>query len=943
MNKRLEAINKLKTFKCKIMLTTDLTARGIDADNVNLVVNLDLPTDAPTYLHRIGRAGRYGSYGISITIIAENEIETLKQLLTSVGGSNFYLLKLPLNYPNNIWATSTTEFEKLYAKSNINDENHFDIKPVIKAISDLSITSVNSLNNVKSEVSKTIDDVNKEVVNRMQFSNIEEMDNNIIKNVNNLYNLSHLKNMPNVQNKIKVSSLFVPSTNLIDEFQYIKEDKKENITTVSYNLSKPKVIHIFTLNFSDNNFPINNSSNWQKHNENIIFEVDLSNVQDDISESNIDIIIERVKYNFHSKNIGETSLCYNYVNTDVDSENRISNIIHDKMHQLDSTQKIHHIGNNNIIESNNVQDSANAFILEELNLRLSNIENFNTFYNELNLNDEEILLKQAFNWKQKLDFEIKLLNNTMKFIKESIQKFIYQKHIEMIKIFYKIQKQALLCIYPEIRNDNEINDTYLYFTTSLDENIIEMYKEIENFKSYNRKSGEKFNAYFPFPLKLDSYMPNLMISKTDMKYYHNALEYLYSNPCVRENLLQISSLVAFIDETKKFNLIQKLETLKNSSFDELLMAIQNELQNKESSKNKCTEEKVKLLRHYNDINQDENIINIQDILDNSLFDTQNISNSTEKENVIDDKWDKISTNYNSDNSNNSNNSISVELALNDLFKVQKFKSSESYNSHSSVSSTFSSENDIVKQHRTNKKIYTKNKFYKRKKIQKQENSIKDKEKFLHKITTLHSNNMQCNEANRLLDNNNKYEKQFKPQIQLDLSSSSMTDYLNLSLIKTNLCTKNIKNTEYISSNCQDSCVDTLQSSSSVPKCYEYPKHSLHNSTSTSLIKNVSQRHSDNEIPTINICKINHIKQEKLEKPVNIQCHTPLYNYVSNVSRHSSNCIFSENALNSCHFLSKNINEMEIDQFLFSLRTETNRLHLELYNSEMLCNSMQNHN
>lgn len=937
MNKRLEAINKLKTFKCKIMLTTDLTARGIDADNVNLVVNLDLPTDAPTYLHRIGRAGRYGSYGISITIIAENEIETLKQLLTSVGGSNFYLLKLPLNYPNNIWATSITEFEKFYAKSNINDENHFDIKPVIKTISDLSITSVNSLNNVKSEVTKTTD-VNKEVVNRMQFSNVEEMDNNIIKNVNNLYNFSHLKNMPNVQNKIKVSSLFVPNTNLIDEFQFIKEDKKENITTISYNLSKPKVIHIFTLNF-----PINNSSNWQKHNENVIFEVDLSNVQDDISESNIDMIIERVKYNFHSKNIEETSLCYNYISTDVYSENGISNIIHDKIHQLDSTQKIHHIGNSNIIESNNVQDKANAFILEELNLCLSNIENFNTFYDEVNSNDEEILLKEAFNWKEKLDFEIKLLNNTMKFIKKSIQKFIYQKHIEMIKIFYKIQKQALLCIYPEIRNDNEINDTYLYFTTSLDENIIEMYKEIENFKSYNRKSGEKFNAYFPFPLKLDSYMPNLMISKTDMKYYHNALEYLYSNPCVRENLLQISSLVAFIDETKKFNLIQKLETLKNSSFDELLMAVQNELENKESNKNKYIEEKVKLLRHYNDTNQDENITNVQDVLDNSLFDTQNISNSTEKENVIDDKWDKIITNYNSDNSN-SDNSISVELGLNDLFKVQKFKSSESYNSRSSVSSAFSSENDIVKQHRSNKKIYTKNKFYKRKKIQKQENSTKDKEKFLHKITTLHSNNMQCNEANRLLDNNNIYEKEFKPQIQLDLSSSSMTDYLNLSLIKTNktnLCTKNIKNTEYILSNCQDSCVDILQNSSSVSKFYEYSKHSLHNSTS--LIKNVSQIHSDNEIPTINICKINHIKQEKLEKPVNIQCHTPVYNYMSNISRHSSNCIFSENALNSYHFLSKNINEMEIDQFLFSLRTETNRLHLELYNSEMLCNSMQNHN
>ncbi|PBC32001.1 ATP-dependent RNA helicase [Apis cerana cerana] len=180
MNKRLEAINKLKTFKCKIMLTTDLTARGIDADNVNLVVNLDLPTDAPTYLHRIGRAGRYGSYGISITIIAENEIETLKQLLTSVGGSNFYLFKLPLNYPNNIWATSITEFEKFYAKSNINDENHFDIKPVIKTISDLSITSVNSLNNVKSEVKKenVIDDKWDKIITNYNSDN-SNSDNSI--------------------------------------------------------------------------------------------------------------------------------------------------------------------------------------------------------------------------------------------------------------------------------------------------------------------------------------------------------------------------------------------------------------------------------------------------------------------------------------------------------------------------------------------------------------------------------------------------------------------------------------------------------------------------------------------------------------------------------------------------------------------------------------------
>jgi ATP-dependent RNA helicase DDX20 len=38
------------------------TARGIDAENVNLVINFDVPRDHETYLHRVGRAGRFGSY-----------------------------------------------------------------------------------------------------------------------------------------------------------------------------------------------------------------------------------------------------------------------------------------------------------------------------------------------------------------------------------------------------------------------------------------------------------------------------------------------------------------------------------------------------------------------------------------------------------------------------------------------------------------------------------------------------------------------------------------------------------------------------------------------------------------------------------------------------------------------------------------------------------------
>lgn len=116
MNKRLDSLSKLKNYECEIMLTTDLTARGIDVENVNLIINLDIPIDSATYLHRIGRAGRYGSYGISISIIAEKELKVFQNLMFNVGGRDFSILKLPTPYPTNIWNMTDLNFEKVVAK-----------------------------------------------------------------------------------------------------------------------------------------------------------------------------------------------------------------------------------------------------------------------------------------------------------------------------------------------------------------------------------------------------------------------------------------------------------------------------------------------------------------------------------------------------------------------------------------------------------------------------------------------------------------------------------------------------------------------------------------------------------------------------------------------------------------------------------------------------------
>ncbi|XP_031557944.1 probable ATP-dependent RNA helicase DDX20 [Actinia tenebrosa] len=84
--KRLQAMDKLKAFKCRILISTDLTARGIDAENVNLVINMDVPRDGETYLHRIGRAGRFGTKGVAVTFVAKGkEEEKFREIEKSIG------------------------------------------------------------------------------------------------------------------------------------------------------------------------------------------------------------------------------------------------------------------------------------------------------------------------------------------------------------------------------------------------------------------------------------------------------------------------------------------------------------------------------------------------------------------------------------------------------------------------------------------------------------------------------------------------------------------------------------------------------------------------------------------------------------------------------------------------------------------------------------------
>lgn len=59
--------------KTHVLVATDVAARGLDVNNVDLVVHWDVPNDSETYLHRSGRTGRAGNKGTAILLIGQND------------------------------------------------------------------------------------------------------------------------------------------------------------------------------------------------------------------------------------------------------------------------------------------------------------------------------------------------------------------------------------------------------------------------------------------------------------------------------------------------------------------------------------------------------------------------------------------------------------------------------------------------------------------------------------------------------------------------------------------------------------------------------------------------------------------------------------------------------------------------------------------------------
>jgi len=94
-DERKEVMNQFRSGHTRLLLSTDLLSRGIDVQQLSLVINFDLPKSKEVYIHRIGRSGRYGRKGVAINLVTDRDMHHMKEI------ESFYETKI-VEMPQNL-------------------------------------------------------------------------------------------------------------------------------------------------------------------------------------------------------------------------------------------------------------------------------------------------------------------------------------------------------------------------------------------------------------------------------------------------------------------------------------------------------------------------------------------------------------------------------------------------------------------------------------------------------------------------------------------------------------------------------------------------------------------------------------------------------------------------------------------------------------------------
>ena len=86
-------MREFRSGSSRVLITTDLLARGIDVQQVSLVINYDLPTNRENYIHRIGRGGRFGRKGVAINFVTDDDKRALQVKIDNIFKNTIYIFQ----------------------------------------------------------------------------------------------------------------------------------------------------------------------------------------------------------------------------------------------------------------------------------------------------------------------------------------------------------------------------------------------------------------------------------------------------------------------------------------------------------------------------------------------------------------------------------------------------------------------------------------------------------------------------------------------------------------------------------------------------------------------------------------------------------------------------------------------------------------------------------
>lgn len=122
-NARQKALHNFKSKSTRVLVATDIAARGIDIDDLSYVINYDIPNEPETYVHRIGRTGRAGKNGIAFSFCDSEELKYLKDIQKLI----WKTIEIESDHPFAIKITTWTQAapKKPFQKKETSPKNNF--------------------------------------------------------------------------------------------------------------------------------------------------------------------------------------------------------------------------------------------------------------------------------------------------------------------------------------------------------------------------------------------------------------------------------------------------------------------------------------------------------------------------------------------------------------------------------------------------------------------------------------------------------------------------------------------------------------------------------------------------------------------------------------------------------------------------------------------------